>query len=116
MIRRPPRSTLFPYTTLFRSGLLVDLVALAGLDALAQVDLGTRQHTHQADAALGRMAGQILQTALARRPDTGRPERELLQFLRTADGLEGVSWDVGVVERPPMRSVRAAQGRPRGRA
>jgi glucosyl-3-phosphoglycerate synthase len=23
------------------------------------------------------------------------PERELLQFLRTADGLEGVSWDVG---------------------
>src|ERR671920_824409 len=88
-------------------GLLVDLVALAGLDALAQVDLGTRQHTHQADAALGRMAGQILQTALARRPGTDRPERELLQFLRTADGLEGVSWDVGVVQRPPMRSVRA---------
>src|SRR5260221_7174733 len=31
MIRRPPRSTLFPYTTLFRSarGALVDLVAPA---------------------------------------------------------------------------------------
>jgi glucosyl-3-phosphoglycerate synthase len=95
-------------------GLLVDLVALAGLDALAQVDLGTRQHTHQADAALGRMAGQILQTALARRPGGERPERELLQFLRTADGLESVSWDVGVVERPPMRVVRAAEGRRRG--
>src|SRR3712207_7662683 len=27
MIRRPPRSTLFPYTTLFRSGLLEALVA-----------------------------------------------------------------------------------------
>src|SRR3712207_8569801 len=26
MIRRPPRSTLFPYTTLFRSGLLFGLV------------------------------------------------------------------------------------------
>src|SRR5260221_12807430 len=25
MIRRPPRSTLFPYTTLFRSGFLFDL-------------------------------------------------------------------------------------------
>src|SRR3712207_7663464 len=24
MIRRPPRSTLFPYTTLFRSGIIVD--------------------------------------------------------------------------------------------
>src|SRR5258707_2946034 len=27
MIRRPPRSTLFPYTTLFRSDLLVDVLA-----------------------------------------------------------------------------------------
>jgi glucosyl-3-phosphoglycerate synthase len=97
-------------------GLLVDLVALAGLDALAQVDLGTRQHTHQADAALGRMAGQILQTALARWQCTGRPESELLQFLRTGDGLEGVTWDVGVVERPPMRSVRAADRRAGGRS
>src|SRR3712207_8077088 len=26
MIRRPPRSTLFPYTTLFRSGLILGLV------------------------------------------------------------------------------------------
>src|SRR5690242_20946817 len=24
MIRRPPRSTLFPYTTLFRSGMIID--------------------------------------------------------------------------------------------
>src|SRR3712207_7237002 len=26
MIRRPPRSTLFPYTTLFRSGRVVDFI------------------------------------------------------------------------------------------
>src|SRR5687768_18468438 len=32
MIRRPPRSTLFPYTTLFRSKLL-DLVGLGGKSA-----------------------------------------------------------------------------------
>src|SRR2546430_9029721 len=30
MIRRPPRSTLFPYTTLFRSTLLVTAATLAG--------------------------------------------------------------------------------------
>src|SRR3712207_8815239 len=30
MIRRPPRSTLFPYTTLFRSGFDVRLVGAAG--------------------------------------------------------------------------------------
>src|SRR5258708_22026518 len=40
MIRRPPRSTLFPYTTLFRSLLctdrLVDLVA-EGVDAAVRI-------------------------------------------------------------------------------
>src|SRR2546430_13205808 len=30
MIRRPPRSTLFPYTTLFRSEVLDEYLALAG--------------------------------------------------------------------------------------
>jgi glucosyl-3-phosphoglycerate synthase len=97
-------------------GLLVDLADLAGVDALAQVDLGTRRHSHQSDAALGRMAGQILQTALARRPDTGTPGAELLQFLRTADGVEAVSWDVTVTERPPMHIVRAAAGGRGGRS
>src|SRR2546430_6984311 len=33
MIRRPPRSTLFPYTTLFRSHDVVELPALPQLDA-----------------------------------------------------------------------------------
>src|SRR3712207_5718020 len=31
MIRRPPRSTLFPYTTLFRSGILLGIGAVAML-------------------------------------------------------------------------------------
>src|SRR5256885_11150365 len=33
MIRRPPRSTLFPYTTLFRSGLLGGIVGFARVQA-----------------------------------------------------------------------------------
>src|SRR5258708_25303960 len=33
MIRRPPRSTLFPYTTLFRSRLLITLAEQSGLRA-----------------------------------------------------------------------------------
>src|SRR3712207_7370980 len=33
MIRRPPRSTLFPYTTLFRSAAAVSRDAATGLDA-----------------------------------------------------------------------------------
>src|SRR2546426_8053096 len=35
MIRRPPRSTLFPYTTLFRSGILAAALALAATQAPA---------------------------------------------------------------------------------
>src|SRR3712207_8548452 len=46
MIRRPPRSTLFPYTTLFRSGVLMraghteagcDLAGMAGLTPAAVI-------------------------------------------------------------------------------
>src|SRR3712207_9593481 len=48
MIRRPPRSTLFPYTTLFRSGrvadlaaeVLVDLLELGGAGCLAVAAAG----------------------------------------------------------------------------
>src|SRR5256885_16048910 len=40
MIRRPPRSTLFPYTTLFRSPL--DLGTSEDLDGLAGSDLDDR--------------------------------------------------------------------------
>src|SRR3712207_7020168 len=40
MIRRPPRSTLFPYTTLFRSGADRDLRRWAGDLAGAQVEAG----------------------------------------------------------------------------
>src|SRR3712207_7120288 len=43
MIRRPPRSTLFPYTTLFRS---------------QQPGLGTRHRRHQRGAELLEAAGQ----------------------------------------------------------
>src|SRR3712207_7379574 len=36
MIRRPPRSTLFPYTTLFRSDLLKGLLASIAITALSR--------------------------------------------------------------------------------
>jgi glucosyl-3-phosphoglycerate synthase len=94
-------------------GLLVDLAELAGIDALAQVDLGTRHHSHQSDAALGRMAGQILQTAMARCPGIAVPSDSLVQYVRTPTGIEAVNWHVGVQERPPMRSVPGYADRPR---
>src|SRR2546427_1406723 len=41
MIRRPPRSTLFPYTTLFRSRIIAPLVRVAHPD-LQRIQLGLR--------------------------------------------------------------------------
>src|SRR2546422_11702653 len=48
MIRRPPRSTLFPYTTLFRSDQLIGLghvrhVEMADIGAEDRVDLGAER-------------------------------------------------------------------------
>src|SRR2546425_8441335 len=58
MIRRPPRSTLFPYTTLFRSDDALELP----LDLL---ELGGRRQCHQARAGrrlvddVDRLVGQL---------------------------------------------------------
>ncbi|MDX3103227.1 glucosyl-3-phosphoglycerate synthase [Nonomuraea angiospora] len=88
-------------------GLLVDLLQLVGLDAMAQVDLGSRTHTHQSMSALGRMAGQIMLTAWSRLERQGRvmaaqgPGHTMLQF-----GIDGADLvDVAVAERPPLASL-----------
>ncbi|MDQ4038982.1 MAG: glucosyl-3-phosphoglycerate synthase [Actinomycetota bacterium] len=85
--------------------LLIDLLELAGLDILAQTDLGVRRHSHQADPALGRMAGQILQTALHRIPGATPRSAMLTQFVRVEGGHEYVDWDVATSDRPPMRTL-----------
>src|SRR3712207_8530674 len=54
MIRRPPRSTLFPYTPLFRSG--PDAGHLVGGDLLAVAAAAE----HDADAAVGHRAPRRL--------------------------------------------------------
>src|SRR5207247_7918275 len=53
MIRRPPRSTLFPYTTLFRSkpknpsALLRWATSVSAPDAIFGVDLRSEEHTSE---------------------------------------------------------------------
>lgn len=94
-------------------GLLVDLLALVGLNGLAQVDLGRRVHRHHGDAALGRMAGQVLHTVLAR-AGLPRGEAQLEQFFRDPTGeYQVVSSDVSVSQRPPMRELPAYRERAR---
>ncbi|WP_248962871.1 glucosyl-3-phosphoglycerate synthase [Sphaerisporangium perillae] len=91
--------------------LLIDLLDLVGLDGLAQVDLGRRVHSHQSTDALGRMAGQIMQTAWSRLERQKvitpwrTPSATLTQFRRSASGHDALDQDVTVGERPPMLSL-----------
>ncbi len=92
-------------------GLLIDLLQVCGLPGLAQVDLGTRVHSHQTDEALGVMAGQIVSTVLARaqRGSSGRhrgaPGGLLTQFAHDGQGFMPSSVPVAVDQRPPMIAV-----------
>ncbi len=91
-------------------GLLVDLAELAGIDRPPKSTWAPAS-THHSDAALGRMAGQILQTALARRPGIAVSNDSLVQYVRTSIGVEPATWDLGVRKRPPMRTVAAYAAR-----
>src|SRR5256885_8941717 len=60
MIRRPPRSTLFPYTTLFRSG------TFWSGDELPALGLGTKRAEEMAHMPVGGRTGSLAQLADAR--------------------------------------------------
>src|SRR5256885_5069033 len=74
MIRRPPRSTLFPYTTLFRSdlGLGRDQVQERGHRLHAVEQVGVHVHVEQVGAAahlLQRDVDRLLEGAALDQPD-----------------------------------------------
>jgi glucosyl-3-phosphoglycerate synthase len=90
--------------------LLVDTLELHGLDAVAQVDLGVRVHRHHDEQRLGRMAAEILRTALdryARGHDSLRLDlgTTLTQFERGAEGFVAHEHGVAMLERPPLAGV-----------
>jgi glucosyl-3-phosphoglycerate synthase len=97
---------------------LMDTVSAHGLDAVAQVDLGSRGHRHRANHDLALMAAELLLVAERRRrlgpavqagpsDQAGHPAASWLrQFVRNADGeVQPVTRPVPVTERPPAASV-----------
>lgn len=87
------------------TGLLIDTFRTAGLDAIAQVDLGQRTHGHQGTAALGRMAATILHTIHARVFPAAPSWPTLTQFERHADTVTPADHDIALPDRPPMRAT-----------
>ncbi|MEU7471315.1 glucosyl-3-phosphoglycerate synthase [Streptomyces sp. NPDC044984] len=92
-------------------GMLVDALHLAGLDALAQVDVGVRIHRHQDGQALGRMAAAIYRTAQLRLARGHLIRPSLTQFERAGDNFEPRTYSVDTEERPPMAEIAEYQAR-----
>src|SRR5256885_8699945 len=77
MIRRPPRSTLFPYTTLFRS----HLVQGPGIFLIIVGALGFALHIFS-------LLAHVVGWTLARQPATGNPELDrVMTFLSGGAGV-----------------------------
>jgi glucosyl-3-phosphoglycerate synthase len=87
---------------------LLDTFTRYGLDALAQVDLGSRAHSHQADHDLALMAAELLVVAEARRDHPEPPGQQLHQFVRENGEVRPRSRAIPSHERPPIVTVRAA--------
>lgn len=85
---------------------LLDVSAAGGVAAVAQVDLGSRAHSHQSVHDLGVMAAEILAVAARRgAPGLPSPASQLWQFDRNDDP----PWrarEVPMTERPPGATVR----------
>jgi glucosyl-3-phosphoglycerate synthase len=85
---------------------LIDALRRVGLDALAQVDLGTRRNAHQPLHALSAMAYAVLVAAERRihgEPADATPPPPLAR--PAPDGSLALT-EVAVEERPPLRSLQ----------
>ena len=89
-------------------GLLLDAYSLAGLDAIAQVDLDVRQNAHQPLRDLGPMAYAVLRAVAVRLEREGRL-RGPLPATFTPSGVDApYPAPAEPAERPPLRTLRAA--------
>src|SRR3712207_7326040 len=98
MIRRPPRSTLFPYTTLFRSQCLV--VAAAVVEAQEELEHG---------------GGRELRRAAEATPPLVEPAAQDRKSTRLNSSHANISYAVFCLtkKRPPLPAPRAPAGRGR---
>lgn len=78
--------------------MLIDVARRYGPEAIAQIDLGTREHRHRSLHALSVQAAEVMATMLARVPD-GSLLADPAPTLRRADGSVV---PLNLSERPPL--------------
>ena len=101
------------------TGIMIDVLKAVGLDAMAQVDLGTRQNRHQPLRDLSRMSYSVLRAVARRLRQEGRLNQtrdpslpdSLFQFsdfrhaVATPNGLRLQEYVEELVERPPIKEA-----------
>jgi glucosyl-3-phosphoglycerate synthase len=97
-------------------GMLIDVAARLGIEAIAEVDLGTRRHRHQSLRELSAMALAVLGTALSRVygsdsiAELGAAELGAAAIALPAEhGME--LREVSLEERPPLSTLSADERR-----
>ena len=91
---------------------LLDTFTRHGPGAVAQVDLGSRAHRHQADHDLALMAAELMVVAEARRDHPEPPGQQLHQFVRDHGEVRPRSRAIPSHERPPVVTVRQRDSGP----
>ena len=82
--------------------LLIDIAERYGAEAIAQVDLGVREHRHRSLHALSVQAAEVMATMLGRVPG-GAMLAGLDHQLRRADGSDV---PLNLAERPPLATLQ----------
>src|SRR3712207_6615453 len=111
MIRRPPRSTLFPYTTLFRSFYTTPLKALSNQKfgdlvekhGAGRVGLLTGDNTINGEAPIVVMTTEVLRNMLYERSDTltGLQAVIMDEVHYLQDPYRGAVWEEVLIHLPP---------------
>src|SRR3989475_10501323 len=108
MIRRPPRSTLFPYTTLFRS--LASPQSSHPIDPAAQRRLLPRRRL-QGPHHLGLQPLRVPMQLESRRVYTGRVVRVDVDTVRFPDGSTG---ELEIIRHPGAAAIVPCASDPQG--
>src|SRR5438046_6711852 len=102
MIRRPPRSTLFPYTTLFRSlagicGLVTMLAALTvrlpGAGEVAPAPARSEEHTSELQSLTNLVCRLLLEKKKNKEPTSVSEERHNTKLNNNSEQIETKSVD-----------------------